>query len=99
MIKQSVLRWPAKLALGAGVSLSLATTLAAQDVTLSSLDGELTLRGELLSYDGSVYVLGTVFGALEVDAFLVSCEGDACPDIDTTAERFTIAGAAGSLAM
>ena len=45
MIKQSVLRWPAKLALGAGVSLSLATTLAAQDVTLSSLDGELTLRG------------------------------------------------------
>ena len=64
MIKQSVLRWPAKLALGAGVSLSLATTLAAQDVTLSSLDGELTLRGELLSYDGSVYVLGTVFGAL-----------------------------------
>ena len=95
MIKQSVLRWPAKLALGAGVSLSLATTLAAQDVTLSSLDGELTLRGELLSYDGSVYVLGTVFGALEVDAFLVSCEGDACPDIDTTAERFTIAGAAG----
>ncbi|WP_322891059.1 MULTISPECIES: phosphate ABC transporter substrate-binding/OmpA family protein [unclassified Yoonia] len=95
MTKQSPFRWPATLALGTGVCLSLATALAAQDVTLNSLDGELTLRGELLSYDGSVYVLGTVFGSLEVNAFLVTCEGEACPEIDTTAEAFAIAGSSG----
>jgi phosphate transport system substrate-binding protein len=95
MKKQPLSRWPVAFALGTGACLSLATAAAAQEVTLSSLDGLLTLRGELLSFDGSTYVLGTVFGSLEVNAFLVSCAGEACPEIDSTPDEFTIAGSAG----
>lgn len=68
--------------LGAGCPENLdATGPTVQDLTveLVSLDGNVTLSGELLDYDGSLYTLGTILGNLTVDALQVQCIGAACP--------------------
>lgn len=51
----------------------------AQDVTLSSIDGSITLSGDLIAYDGEYLRLLTEFGELTLDARGLSCEGPGCP--------------------
>ncbi len=53
----------------------------AQDVTLTSRDGSLSLSGSLQGFDGSFYRIDTRFGLLTVDAEGVICDGPACPDL------------------
>ncbi len=69
----------------------LAAPAVAQDATLTSRDGSLTLAGNLLGYDGEVYRLDTRYGVLTVAAAGVICEGPACPGLSAplTAMRFT----------
>ncbi len=48
-------------------------------VELISLDGNTTLNGTLVAFDGSSYTLSTILGNLIVDALQVECVGDGCP--------------------
>ena len=70
----------------------------ADDVTLRSADGKISLRGELKSFDGDTYVLDTEFGTLTFKALGVECQGAACPDIAQFATDLVI-GAGGSTAI
>ncbi|MBC57030.1 MAG: cell envelope biogenesis protein OmpA [Confluentimicrobium sp.] len=64
----------------------------AQDVTLTSRDGSVTLGGTLLSFDGEFYRLSTVYGPLVLDGQAVLCSGVGCPDLDAYIAEFTFAG-------
>ncbi|MGF1502915.1 MAG: substrate-binding domain-containing protein [Paracoccaceae bacterium] len=61
-------------------------------VTLKSFDGFTQLRGELVGFDGSLYTIQTRLGTLEIDALLVTCEGDACPANQLFGNAFGIHG-------
>jgi phosphate transport system substrate-binding protein len=56
-------------------------TVFAQDVSLTSRDGSLSLTGSLQGFDGAFYRIDTRFGLLTVDADGVICDGPACPDL------------------
>jgi phosphate transport system substrate-binding protein len=53
----------------------------AQDVTLTSRDGSLSLTGTLQGYDGEFFRIETDYGPLTVDGQGVTCDGPACPDL------------------
>lgn len=53
----------------------------AQDVTLTSRDGSLSLSGQLTGFDGEYYRIDTSYGRLTVDGQSVICEGPGCPDL------------------
>lgn len=60
----------------------------AQDVTLTSRDGALSIPGLLQGYDGEFFRLESPYGMLTIDASGVICDGPACPDL--TAPKATI---------
>lgn len=63
-------------------------TASAQDVTLTSRDGSLSLSGTLTGYDGEYFRIDSSYGPLTLDAQGVICEGPGCPEL--TAPRATI---------
>lgn len=65
----------------------------AQDVTLTSRNGGLSLSGLLLAYDGEFYRVDTEYGNLTVDAEGVICEGPACPDLTAPLAVIRVTGA------
>lgn len=65
----------------------------AQDVTLTSRDGEIELTGHLLTFDGEFYRVDTEFGILTVDSSGVTCEGPGCPSLGPFVAELTISGA------
>lgn len=65
-----------------------------QDVTLTSRDGSVTIRGMLIGFDGEFYRVETDFGELTVDGSGVRCDGPACPNLSAFVAEFTISGAA-----
>lgn len=58
-----------------------AAPLAAQDVTLTSRDGALSVSGNLISYDGEFFRVVSDVGPLTITADSVVCDGPACPDL------------------
>lgn len=78
--------------IGAGVLAGLlSTTVAfAAEVTLKTTDGTLSLTGDLKEFNGQTYRIQTLIGTLEIDVASVTCEGEACPEIDEKTE-FAIA--------
>lgn len=66
----------------------------AQEVTLTSLDNELTISGDLLGFDGEFYRVDTIYGELTVDGSGVLCEGLGCPDLTSYVAEITLSGAA-----
>jgi phosphate transport system substrate-binding protein len=60
----------------------------AQDVTLTSRDGALSIPGLLQGYDGEFFRLQSPYGLLTIDASGVICDGPACPNL--TAPKATI---------
>jgi len=66
----------------------------AQDVQLRSLDGSVTLEGDLIAFDGAYYQLTTIYGALTVAAEGVRCAGPGCPDLGGFVAVARIAGEA-----
>ncbi|MGB2199789.1 MAG: substrate-binding domain-containing protein [Pseudooceanicola atlanticus] len=66
----------------------------AQDVTLSSRDGSVTITGNLLSFDGEFYRVDTIYGELTVDGSGVQCDGPGCPNLSAFVAEMTISGAA-----
>jgi phosphate transport system substrate-binding protein len=70
----------------------------AQDITLTSRDGSLSLTGVLQGYDGEFFRILTGYGPLTVDGQAVTCDGPACPDLTAPKAviRFVGAEAAGT---
>jgi phosphate transport system substrate-binding protein len=71
-------RWRAALAVA---MLLFHQPAYAQDVTLTALNGGLTLTGQLQGYDGEFYRIETSYGLLTVDGQGVLCDGPGCPDL------------------
>ncbi len=69
-------------------------TAAAQDVQLRSLDGSVTLAGDLIAYDGAYYRLDSIYGPLTIAAEGVACAGPGCPDLERFVAEARIAGEA-----
>ena len=67
----------------------------AQDVTLTSRDGNVEISGNLLGFDGEFYRVDTVYGELTVDGSGVLCDGPGCPDLEDFIARVTLSGAPG----
>jgi len=65
----------------------------AQDVTLSSADGTITINGDLIAYDGEYLRLETEFGKLTLDARGLSCAGPGCPMLSGGVAEVSIEGA------
>jgi phosphate transport system substrate-binding protein len=65
-----------------GVLAFCATSAMAQDVTLTSRDGSLSVQGILRIYDGETYRITSDYGPLTIDATAVLCDGPACPDLN-----------------
>lgn len=73
---------------------------AAQDVTLTAREGDLSISGTLQGYDGEFYRIASPYGALTIDAAGVICDGPACPDLTApkaTVRILTMPGAGGDL--
>ncbi|MBC7477903.1 MAG: OmpA family protein [Pseudorhodobacter sp.] len=66
---------------------------AAQDVTLTSRDGSLSLSGTLQGYDGEFFRILTSYGPLTVDGQAGSCDGPACPDLTAPKAGIRFVGA------
>ena len=66
----------------------------AQDVTLTSRDGSLSLSGTLTGYDGEFFRIETNYGPLTVDGQGVTCDGPACPDLTAPKAVIRFVGAA-----
>ena len=80
---------------GAAVFAALMFSQAtAQDVTLTSRDGSLSLSGTLQGYDGEFYRILTNYGPLTVDGQGVTCDGPACPDLTAPKAVIRFVGAA-----
>jgi len=73
--------------------LTLASGIAAQDITLTSHDGKVEITGNLLGYDGEFYRVETQFGALTVDGSGVTCAGPACPNLTDYVAEIRFSGA------
>jgi len=69
-----------------------AGNLAAQTVTLNSLDGTLSISGELVEFNGETYLISSNVGQLSVAADAVACVGAACPNLLPKYSEFTISG-------
>lgn len=65
----------------------------AQDVTLTSRDGALSIAGTLTGYDGEFFRITSAYGALTIDGQGVICDGPACPDLTAPKALITITGA------
>ncbi len=76
------------LTLGAGQG-------TAQNIVLSAKDGDQTVSGTLIAFDGEFYSVETEFGPVTVDARTVTCDGADCPDIASGVARFNVMGDVG----
>lgn len=83
------LRWLLALVL-----ILYAPSVTAQQITLKSGDGSITLSGTLLGYDGEFYRIKSRFGAMTIAALGVSCQGAGCPDPAQYAADITLSGSA-----
>jgi phosphate transport system substrate-binding protein len=61
-------------------------------VTLTSYDGSVSLRGELLGFDGETFRIATAIGELAIDAMQVTCEGPDCPPPELLRSVFRVSG-------
>lgn len=73
----------------------LADRAQARDVVLRPLTdaAEQTVTGQLLGFDGQFIRIATDLGELTVDYTKVSCDGTACPDINTFVPAIRLSGA------
>jgi phosphate transport system substrate-binding protein len=64
----------------------------AQDITLTSRDGALSVAGQFISYDGDVFRIDSDVGPLTINADSVTCDGPACPDLTAPKALIRITG-------
>ncbi len=68
------------------------TTGIAKQVTLKSSDGTVNIVGDFVAFEENAYVVKTGLGELRISASRVRCEGDACPQFETTGADVVLAG-------
>ncbi|MFT4792816.1 MAG: phosphate transport system substrate-binding protein [Paracoccaceae bacterium] len=81
----------ARLAAGVAAISVVATAASAEIVTLKSYDGNVALTGDLTRFENNTYFLRTLIGEIAVNATQVSCDGEACPEIEL-GSAFSIKG-------
>lgn len=65
----------------------------AQDVVLTSRDGDVEISGDLLGFDGEFYRVETIYGELTVDGSGVLCSGPGCPNLADFVAELRLSGA------
>lgn len=63
----------------------------ADDATLTARGGGLSVSGQLVGFDGTLYRIDTAWGMLTVDAAAVDCAGPGCPDLLRFAPEWRVA--------
>lgn len=81
------------------LSVFSAIPVIAQEVTLKSYDGSISITGDLLETRGDIYVIRSPIGQLEINALEMRCIGAACPidEVATSGGTFEIAGSSSIL--
>lgn len=64
----------------------------AQNVTLTSTDGTISVSGDLVDFSDDIFIVRTALGDLRVAASSMICEGDACPVFEDLSADVTIVG-------
>ena len=72
----------------------LASVGWADDITLTSRDGQVEITGVFLGFDGEFYRVQTDYGELTVDGTGVRCDGPACPSLQDYVADLSISGSA-----
>ncbi len=75
-------------------ALFVCAPVSAQEVTLQSSGGELSLTSRIMGYDGQFLQIETRYGPLTLDYAAVDCFGVGCPDPDSYVPVVRLAGAA-----
>ena len=70
----------------------VSTGLFAQEVTLNSMDGTLSITGELIEFSDENYVIASNIGNLTIPTDAVTCVGEACPALMPRFTEFSISG-------
>lgn len=65
------------------IAIAFPTLSSAEDVQLDSLDGSMSISGAFVDYQDGRYTVDTPIGQILVSAFIVTCEGDVCPSMQT----------------
>jgi len=60
------------------------------EVTLSSSDDQINLKGALVGVTNTELILDTIGGRLTVRRELINCEGASCPSTKVKSDRFTV---------
>jgi len=76
----------------ASVITVVSAPVLAQEVTLNSIDGSISMTGDLRGFDGETYTIATSIGEISISISQVTCEGENCPQLLSLLEDFTIAG-------
>lgn len=92
MGRASIRSLAAALALFAGAA-------SAESVVLTSRTTGFVLKGEIVAFDGSTYVIDTSIGRLTIPAADMDCEGAGCPGEGAAASLDTAFGVIGSNAI
>ena len=80
----------AALALAFGAT--VAPSAFAGEVTLKSTDGTVNITGEFIEIKDDAYVIQSGLGPIRVALSRVICEGESCPELETTEAEVTIVG-------
>lgn len=72
--------------------LSFPTAALVQDIRITSNNGNMTIEGRFLGYDGEYLRIETVHGELTLDYHGVTCSSLACPNPETHVERIRFSG-------
>ena len=68
------------------------STASEAEVVISSKDGKTSIRGTISSFEDGMYTISTSVGTITLDANLVDCAGEECPEIDPLDQLVRIAG-------
>ncbi len=71
--------------------------LALSEVVLKTEDGLNSIRGDLIEFDEGKYTIKSALGTIIIDANVVTCEGEECPEIDRLDQIIRVAGPASLL--
>ena len=72
--------------------LAATTPGIAQQVTLTSSDGNVNMTGTFKEFQGNTYVISTALGDMRIAATGVSCSGDACPRLNVARPDLIVGG-------
>jgi phosphate transport system substrate-binding protein len=82
-----------RAAIFAALFVCVPAVLAAEDVTVKTHSGALSLTGRVIGYDGQFLQIETEYGPLTLDYANVDCLGTDCPDAENYVPLLRISGA------